>query len=515
MNRTAILNRLCRRFGNPRYLEIGCGNGRHFGRIGSSRKTGIDPVCRDGFQPTFVGRSDDFFALPTGLFDLVFVDGLHHADQFRRDVEQVLERLAPGGMVVCHDVNPVSEREQRVPRETRTWTGDVWKGWLALRRERPDLEMFVVDCDHGVGMVRPTGSPVPTSSVDRATASTLPPTDATYEGLERNRRVWLNLVGPEVFLDWVKRLPLPENRDGWAKDSNVILFERTAINWRAMNRALFLRQWVTGDSVWGKRRKPGYQKLWEGIERWNAYFEIPYFDYRAELNDLARHTWATASGLDGHLRDFDLLEAAANRKDCWILPTDDDDWYAPQLPAMLKSLDARKVDVVCWNQLRYLPAWSHEEPRRGWQGKLRVAEWKFEERFETNGYAIRSRLLHELGRERFRELVLNHMAGRQLARRGRLRVVGLPAVYAAKNHSPASIMNLRGADHARFELLAQRMARPLPALPEDAKWAAPWLAEAEALNARLGRLGRCSTGEDPEVENSAPLPPDNPSLLPR
>lgn len=495
MNRTAIINRLCRRFGNPRYLEIGCGNGRHFANVGSSRKVGVDPVCRGAFQPTFVGESDAFFSLPVGRFDVVFIDGLHHAAQFRRDVEHALARLVPGGVIVCHDVNPATEAMQRVPRTGGAWTGDVWKGWLALRRDRPDLEMFVVDSDHGVGMIRVGKGDDSPAAAGMVAGSSLP-RDPTYEEFDRHRRGWLNLVTPETFRDWISRLTVPEYREN-ADEPKVLIFERTAIDWRGMNRALFLRQWVTGGAVWGKRRRSGYRNLWEGIERWNAYFEIPYFDYRSELNRMARGNWSTAPGVGGVVRDVDLLEGAAMGEDFWILPTDDDDWYAPHLPAMLKALDARRADVVCWHQLRYFPGWNHEEPRHGWRGKVRISE----ERFESNGYAVRSRLLHTLGRERFRELLYNHLTGRRLPQWGHFRVVDLPAVYAAKNHSPASIMNLRGSADGRFETLARRMAEPLPGLPDGAKWARRWLEEAEMLNARLARAaGAAEPGRtDPDT----------------
>ena len=46
-------------------------------------------------------------------YDLVFVDGLHIADQVERDIVNSLAALAPGGMVVLHDCNPKSRKAAR------------------------------------------------------------------------------------------------------------------------------------------------------------------------------------------------------------------------------------------------------------------------------------------------------------------------------------------------------------------------------------------------------------------
>ena len=49
--------------------------------------------------------SDEFFELNNEKFDFVFVDGLEH-DQVRRDVENALRCLNPGGYIALHDMLP-------------------------------------------------------------------------------------------------------------------------------------------------------------------------------------------------------------------------------------------------------------------------------------------------------------------------------------------------------------------------------------------------------------------------
>jgi hypothetical protein len=110
----------------------------------------------------FILPSDNFFKQNTDKFDIIFVDGLHHADFVYRDIINSLKILNPGGCVIVHDVIPNSYEAQLIPLEktlstgTGIWNGDVWKGWIKLRTERRDLIMKVVDTDHGCGIIYPT-----------------------------------------------------------------------------------------------------------------------------------------------------------------------------------------------------------------------------------------------------------------------------------------------------------------------------------------------------------------------
>jgi hypothetical protein len=143
------------------------------------------PAC----QADSVQTSDEFFRGNRRRFDLIFVDGLHEADQVYRDIVNALGSLNPGGTVVCHDMNPQTELEQRVPRAADRWTGDGWKAWVRVRAEWDPLHMFVVDTDHGCGIIRPG----------------LPPTPLlTWELFQLNRAVWLNLVSTDHLLAWLR-----------------------------------------------------------------------------------------------------------------------------------------------------------------------------------------------------------------------------------------------------------------------------------------------------------------------
>ena len=195
--RTELLNHLIARHGYRRYLEIGVRNPKdNFRYINAPEKDGVDPVARCNFRMT----SDDFFrqleATPGAPpYDLVFVDGLHLADQVVRDVENSLRHLSDGGCIVLHDVNPATESAQietYVPKQP--WNGTVWKAWAKLRATRADLFMGVVDIDEGCGVIRRGSqtcfSPWPAEG-DQA---------LTYAYLVANRQPLLNLISVAEFL---------------------------------------------------------------------------------------------------------------------------------------------------------------------------------------------------------------------------------------------------------------------------------------------------------------------------
>src|SRR5690606_35213812 len=129
--RTEILNSIIVKRGYKSYLEIGVGDGSNFRNIRCPDKTGVDPEEVAEYQVT----SDRFFALNRKTFDIILIDGLHHKENVRRDIENALRFLNPGGAVVCHDLNPATEIIQRVPRVSEEWTGDCWKAWVQLRTE--------------------------------------------------------------------------------------------------------------------------------------------------------------------------------------------------------------------------------------------------------------------------------------------------------------------------------------------------------------------------------------------
>ena len=174
------------------YLEIGVASGDCFLKITAANKIAVDPEFTIPFRRKvkrhmkrlrsvfnaksrmneyyYRMRSDDFFAgqnlplLKEGL-DVVFVDGLHTHEQSLSDVKNSLTRLSPGGVIVVHDCNPTTSaaafpaasyeeaRESKPEGWRGEWSGNVWKTIPYLRSTRRDLDIFVLDCDCGLGII--------------------------------------------------------------------------------------------------------------------------------------------------------------------------------------------------------------------------------------------------------------------------------------------------------------------------------------------------------------------------
>jgi Methyltransferase domain len=197
-HRSQLLNHLIATRGYRRYLEIGVRTpGDNFDRVRAPLKHGVDPAARG--PVTFPVTSDQFFfdldsTAPDTRYDLVFIDGLHLAEQVERDVVNSLAHLAPGGAIVLHDCNPLTRDAQSDDYDgLKHWNGTVWKAWAKLRATRPDLSMVVVDIDEGCGVI--------TEGQQRCFSLATQDFGALdFAYLEAHRRELLNLVPVRDFL---------------------------------------------------------------------------------------------------------------------------------------------------------------------------------------------------------------------------------------------------------------------------------------------------------------------------
>ncbi|WP_146393513.1 class I SAM-dependent methyltransferase [Allorhodopirellula solitaria] len=190
MNRTTIINSLILQYNYQSYLEIGLGSGCNYQDVRCDDKTGVDPTPPPRHAMTgsiHATTSDEFFAVNERCFDIVFIDGLHHADQVYRDIENSLLWLSEGGIIVCHDMMPVTELQQRVPRETKAWTGDCWRALVRARGNR-EIEVCVVDTDWGCGLIKPAEQPV-----------FQPKEELAFENFQRCKHAWLNVISVAEF----------------------------------------------------------------------------------------------------------------------------------------------------------------------------------------------------------------------------------------------------------------------------------------------------------------------------
>jgi hypothetical protein len=221
IDRKKVIQTLIDKRGFQTYLEIGVFSGNVFFDVRCKRKIAVDPhfrfnwlgrLNRTARNPDNVGAkyfevtSDEFFAKKSSdIFknhnlDLALIDGMHEFDYVLNDVNNSLRYLSKNGVLVLHDCNPSTpEAETSYDIMIKTgyggaWNGDTWKVIPYLLKHRPDLDVFVADCDHGLGIVTRKGETIQHVDAGRDEFRNM-----TYADLDRNRKGLLNLQ-PESYL---------------------------------------------------------------------------------------------------------------------------------------------------------------------------------------------------------------------------------------------------------------------------------------------------------------------------
>ncbi len=220
MDRLAVIKILMKQKKLRNYLEIGVFNGHIFFRIRSNFKIAVDPDFQFDFlrkagkivlnhynlyNQYFEETSDDFFknnaatALKGKKIEISLIDGMHEYAYVLRDIENTLEYLSDDGVIVVHDCNALtaeagsSYEEWSAKKIAGTWNGDVWKAIIHLRSLRNDIDVFVLDCDQGLGIITKR-KPVKMLPFSEKEISKL-----TFSDFNANRESWLNLQ-PEGYL---------------------------------------------------------------------------------------------------------------------------------------------------------------------------------------------------------------------------------------------------------------------------------------------------------------------------
>jgi len=194
IKRYDIINYLIEKYKLINYLEIGVFKGENIREIKAIHKDGVDPGV-EGYTPPEVNypmTSDDFFELIKGhdeiKYDIIFIDGLHHADQVEKDIKNSLNHIVKSGFIVLHDCNPVSYEAQLIPRETIAWNGDTWKAFVDFKVHYPNMECSVIDTDFGVGVIK----------VGKKEC-TLQSNIWNWDYFDKNRKQLLNLITWDEF----------------------------------------------------------------------------------------------------------------------------------------------------------------------------------------------------------------------------------------------------------------------------------------------------------------------------
>jgi hypothetical protein len=209
------------------YLEIGVHRGKNFFKISAPFKIAIDPNFIIGYGrwlrnlPTLLKckfyqvTSDDFFkkhapdVFKKRTIDVAFIDGLHTYEQVLADFENCLQFLSPNGLILFHDCNPATAEAaayahspadimNKIPGKNSEWNGDVWKAIVHIRSIHKNVEVFVLDCDYGIGVARRRKSESNLSFTPEQIQA------LTYADLEKNRTSFINLKSPKYWDEFIK-----------------------------------------------------------------------------------------------------------------------------------------------------------------------------------------------------------------------------------------------------------------------------------------------------------------------
>ena len=133
------------------YLEIGCNDDECFNNVllNNDYKTGVDPLKGGNLRLT----SDDFFSTNNKKFDVIFIDGLHEYLQVQKDCINSLNCLNDDGVIIIHDMLPLSWEQECVPRFYDIWNGDVWKIGVEIMHSE-NLNFSIISCDQGIGILK-------------------------------------------------------------------------------------------------------------------------------------------------------------------------------------------------------------------------------------------------------------------------------------------------------------------------------------------------------------------------
>lgn len=130
------------------YLEIGTFKNDLFNHVKCNIKVGVDPVSGGNIRET----SDAFFSENNQKFDLIFIDGLHHYEQVKKDIFNSLKFLNNKGIILLHDCLPRNYYYQAVPRSQINWNGDTWKAFLEIRNQTI-YDTYCCNADEGIGVI--------------------------------------------------------------------------------------------------------------------------------------------------------------------------------------------------------------------------------------------------------------------------------------------------------------------------------------------------------------------------
>ena len=173
----AFMSFVMETLGTRTYFEIGTRKGGSLAGL-NCNTVAVDPnfiinsnvIGGKSVCMFFQMGSDRFFEdyklsqLLNGPVEVAFLDGFHVYEYLLRDFINTEKHCKKNSVIFMHDCLPFTQpmADRKTPKN-RGWTGDVWKVVPILKKYRPDLKIYALDCPP-TGLIMVTGLD-PTSTV--------------------------------------------------------------------------------------------------------------------------------------------------------------------------------------------------------------------------------------------------------------------------------------------------------------------------------------------------------------
>jgi len=129
--RGEFFNKIIKELNYSSYLELGVSTGECcWNIVECDRKVGVDSNPTLDIPNVICTTTDEYFAsLDNNVkFDLIFIDAYHEKYQVYKDFCNSLNHLTPNGIIVFHDIYPLSKQNINI----QTANGNVYELWIEL-----------------------------------------------------------------------------------------------------------------------------------------------------------------------------------------------------------------------------------------------------------------------------------------------------------------------------------------------------------------------------------------------
>lgn len=181
----------------------------------------------------------------------------------------------------------------------------------------------------------------------------------------------------------------------------IAFYNRTEVRWGELCLESYLDQEKSQRSVLCRPRVM-FENMKTRITWWSEVFEMSYFEYRQNLCDISTMSRNRVRGVDIDIRDKHAVDRLLEIPGVIVLPTDDDDFYCPEVADRTRDLIG-DATAVSWSEV-YNDI-----------GQDRCEVRPCDHIWGTNGYAVSGAALLSLWGHRW-EVLDNHFAASAIVR---------------------------------------------------------------------------------------------------